>query len=262
MEIHIGCSGWFYWHWKGIFYPANEPTRRWFKHYTRTFDTVELNSPFYKWPRPATVKNWVRDAPETFRYTIKVNQAITHERRMIRTKRLVQSFYEIARMLGPQLGCLLFQFPPSYKFSTARLKRIVAQLDPAWRNAVECRHKSWWRQSVYRALSKRGITFCAVSAPRLPESLPPKAEILYVRFHGRSRWYRHDYTTDELAIWAERIADSNAKAVWIYFNNDREGCAIKNAIELRALLQKRTSTNPAGRARAKRSETTLILDRA
>ena len=118
--------------------------------------------------------------------------------------------------------------------------------------AQRCRisaQELWWRQPVYRALAKRGIAFCAVSPPRLPESLPPKSEILYVRFHGRSRWYRHDYTTDELALWAERIADSNAKEVWIYFNNDREGCAIKNAIELRALLQKWISSKAAARTR-------------
>ena len=239
MEIHLGCSGWFYWHWKGIFYPEHEPTKRWFPHYTRTFDTVELNAPFYKWPRPATVRNWIRDAPPTFRYTVKVNQAITHERRMVRTKRLVQSFYEIGQTLGPQLGCFLFQFPPSYKFTPARLKSIVAQLDPVWRNVVEFRHKSWWRSAVYRAFAQHRITFCAVSAPRFSEALPPKAEVLYVRFHGRSAWYRHDYSTEELTLWARRIASSGAKEAWIYFNNDRDGHAIRNALELRGLLQER-----------------------
>jgi uncharacterized protein YecE (DUF72 family) len=172
MEIHVGCSGWFYWHWRGLFYPAEGSTRGWFKHYASVFDTVELNAPFYKWPRPATVKAWKRDAPPTFHYTVKVNGEITHERRMVRTQRLVTRFYEIGRELGPQMGCFLFQFPPSYKYSPARLKSIVRQLDPAWRNVVEFRHKSWWRASVYRALAKNGITFCAVSAPRLPEELP------------------------------------------------------------------------------------------
>jgi uncharacterized protein YecE (DUF72 family) len=236
MEIHIGCSGWFYWHWRGIFYPEGVPTKHWFQHYTTQFGTVELNAPFYKWPKPATVRGWTRQAPPAFRYTVKVNGEITHERRMVRTQRLVNSFYEIAPMLGPQFGCFLFQFPPSYKYTPARLKSIVKQLDPAHRNAVEFRHRSWWRQAVYRALAKRGVMFCAVSAPRLPEELPPKSDRLYVRFHGRSRWYRHDYSTEELTTWARRIAASGAREAWIYFNNDREGFAIKNALELRALL--------------------------
>ncbi|MEO6246828.1 MAG: DUF72 domain-containing protein [Opitutaceae bacterium] len=239
MEIHLGCSGWFYWHWRGLLYPVDAPTKSWFPHYTGTFDTVELNAPFYRWPRPATVRRWVREAPATFHYSVKVNQEITHERKMVRTKRLIQDFYEIGPLLGSQLGCFLFQFPPSYKYTAARLKCIVAQLDPRWRNVVEFRHRSWWRQAVDRAFAKRGITFCAVSSPRLAETLPPRAERLYVRFHGRSRWYRHDYTTEELTVWAQRIANSGAKEAWLYFNNDREGYALKNALELRALLAER-----------------------
>ncbi len=246
MEIHVGCSGWFYWHWRGKFYPEELPTKEWFRHYTGTFDTVELNAPFYKWPRPATVRGWTRDAPPGFRVTVKVNGEITHERRMVRTQRLVDKFCgEIGPVLGPSLGCFLFQFPPSYKYTPARLKSIVRQLDPAYRNAIEFRHKSWWRQPVYRALAKHGLIFCAVSAPRLPEDLPvvtrrrTKPDILYIRFHGRSRWYRHDYTVEELTAWAQRIAGSGAREVWAYFNNDREGHAIRNALELKALLHER-----------------------
>src|SRR6188474_112441 len=83
MQIHIGCSGWFYWHWRGIFYPDTKRTDTWFKHYTATFNTVELNAPFYSWPKLATVKTWVRNAPEGFRYSVKVNRLITHEKRLV-----------------------------------------------------------------------------------------------------------------------------------------------------------------------------------
>ena len=88
MEVHVGCSGWFYWHWKGLFYPEDVPTHRWFKHYLKHFKTVELNAPFYGWPKPATVKGWKRNAPENFRYSVKVNRIITHEKRMVRTKKV------------------------------------------------------------------------------------------------------------------------------------------------------------------------------
>jgi uncharacterized protein YecE (DUF72 family) len=89
---------------------------------------------------------------------------------------------------------------------------------------------------VYDAFRKRGIIFCSCSGPRLPDELIKTADDIYVRFHGTSRWYRHDYSVEELGVWAERIRGSGAQQSWIYFNNDREGYAIKNAKQLRSLL--------------------------
>jgi uncharacterized protein YecE (DUF72 family) len=239
MEIRVGCSGWFYWHWRGIFYPDTKRTDTWFKHYVANFDTVELNAPFYKWPKDATVKAWRRNAPEHFRYSVKVNQLITHEKRLVRTRMLIEEFCKIDKLLAGKLGCFLFQFPPSYRYTPSRLKSIVTQLDPALRNAIEFRHKSWWRKAVYRALEKRGLIFCCVSAPRLPDDLIRTSETIYVRLHGRSRWYRHDYTDEELSIWADKIDQSGAREAWIYFDNDRDAFAIKNARTLIAMLKKR-----------------------
>jgi uncharacterized protein YecE (DUF72 family) len=244
MRIHVGCSGWFYSHWRGIFYPRQEvTTKNWFGYYANVFQTVELNAPFYRWPKPATVRRWKRDAPPGFIYTVKVNQLITHERRMVRTRKLVQSFYEIAATLCEKMGCFLFQFPPSYHYSASRLKSIVTQLDPLHRNVVEFRHRSWWRDSVFRALRERGIAFCVVSAPRLPETLPPNQPLLYVRFSGRTQWYRHNYSADELNTWAERIRASGAQEVWAYFNNDRQGHAVANALALRRLLREKPAAS-------------------
>ena len=237
LKTHVGCSGWYYWHWKKTFYPEELPTSRWFKHYTSVFKTVELNAPFYSWPKPATVKNWRRNASPDFRYAIKVNGTITHEKRMIGTKKLVREFYTIAETLGEKMGCFLFQFPPSYRYTPSRLKTLVTQLDPAFRNAVEFRHKSWWRKSVYRAFTKAGLIFCSVSGPRLPEELVKTGDTLYIRFHGRTKWYRHDYSVEELKTWAGQIRASGAREAWIFFNNDRDGYAIKNALMLEKLLQ-------------------------
>lgn len=237
MKIHVGCSGWFYWHWKKIFYPEEIPTHHWFKHYTGVFKTVELNAPFYRWPKPATVKNWRRSAPKNFRYCVKVNQLITHEKRMKGTKKLVREFCSIADVLGAQMGCFLFQFPPSHRYTAARLKSIVTQLQTGTKNVVEFRHKSWWRPSVYRAFIKAGLIFCSASGPRLPDELVKTSGAIYVRFHGLKRWYRHDYSREELATWAEKIKRSGATEAWIYFNNDRDGFAIKNAKTLRRLLR-------------------------
>jgi uncharacterized protein YecE (DUF72 family) len=240
--VHAGCSGWFYWHWRGGFYPAGLPTADWFAHYAGRFQTAELNAPFYSWPTVATVHSWVRQAGRRrFVYTVKVSELITHVRRFTGTKTLVKDFGHIADLLGPRMGCFLFQLPPSFHYTPARLARIVSQLDPARRNVVEFRHKSWWNEDVYAAFRTAGIIFCACSGPRLPDELVRTANDVYVRFHGVKRWYRHDYTPAELAVWAERIRASGARRVWAYFNNDRDGLAVKNAREFLRQLRPRAA---------------------
>lgn len=234
----VGCSGWFYWHWRDSFYPQGTSTGAWFQHYAKHFDTVELNAPFYCWPKVSAVQGWRRQAGRRrFVYTVKVSELITHVKRFVGTARLVQDFYHVGDVLGPRMGCFLFQLPPSYHYSKARLNAIVRQLDPGRRNVVEFRHRSWWNQTVYEAFRTAGIIFCSCSGPRLPDELVKTADEIYVRFHGTSRWYRHDYSDEELAVWAERIRASGAKRVWAYFNNDRECHAIKNAKALRRQLE-------------------------
>lgn len=235
-SVRIGCSGWYYWHWKGVVYPAELPSSRWFNHYQQVFDTVELNAPFYHWPRPATVQNWARQAKPRFQYSVKVNQRITHQQRFTRTKRLVREFGQIADALGEHMGCFLFQLPPSFHYTPARLRGILSQLEPSRRNVVEFRHRSWWNEDVFGAFRDSGLIFCSVSAPRLPGDVIKTADAVYVRFHGLTQWYRHDYTEDELAAWAKRIRVSRAQQVWAYFNNDFQGCAFRNAQALKRLL--------------------------
>jgi uncharacterized protein YecE (DUF72 family) len=236
-QLHIGCSGWFYWHWRGDFYPQTLPTNQWFKHYAGRFKTVELNAPFYSWPTVATVQSWNRQASRgRFVYTVKVCELITHVKKFKGTKRLVKDFGYIADLLGPRMGCFLFQLPPSFRYTSARLKSIVTQLDPARRNVVEFRHRSWWNEKVYAAFRGAGIIFCSCSGPRLPDELVTTADDVYIRFHGTKQWYRHDYSKEELKVWADRIRASGAKRVWAYFNNDRDGNAIKNARGLTRLL--------------------------
>jgi uncharacterized protein YecE (DUF72 family) len=238
-EIHVGCSGWFYWHWHGGFYPEDMPTSEWFTHYAGRFKTVELNAPFYSWPTPATVRAWVRQVGRRkFVYTVKASELITHTKRFAGTRTLIRDFGHIADLLGPRMGCFLFQLPPSFHFTPARLRRILSQLDPARRNVLEFRHRSWWDERVFEAFRATGTVFCSCSGPRLPDELVKTADDIYVRFHGITHWYRHDYAAEELAVWAERIRSSGAKRVWAYFNNDRDGYAIKNARALQRLLNR------------------------
>lgn len=238
-RINVGCSGWFYWHWRGDFYPRDLPTNGWFAHYAAKFNTVELNAPFYTWPTVGTVNSWLRQAGKRqIVYTVKVCELITHIKCFSGTKTLIRDFGLIADLLGSRMGCFLFQLPPSFHYTPARLKRILDNLDHRRRNVVEFRHKSWWNEAVYYAFRRAGTVFCSCSGPRLPDELIKTADDIYIRFHGIKNWYRHDYSKAELSEWAKRIDASRSRTVWVYFNNDRDGYAVKNARTLSQLLLK------------------------
>ncbi|MES2708144.1 MAG: DUF72 domain-containing protein [Verrucomicrobiota bacterium] len=236
--LNTGCSGWYYREWRGAFYPEELPSKDWFPHYASQFSTVELNAPFYSWPTVNAVKTWLRQADGgDFIYTVKVCELITHVKRFTGTETLVRDFGFIADLLGDRMGCFLFQLPPGYRFTPARLAAILSQLDPRRRNVVEFRHASWWNDKVYDAFREAGAIFCSCSAPGLPDELVTTADDVYLRFHGKTQWYRHDYTDEELEIWRDRILQSGCRRVWAYFNNTIGGHAVPNARTFRTMLE-------------------------
>ena len=144
----------------------------WFEHYLKRFDTVEINASFYSWPTVANVQAWQRGpGKKRFVYTVKVCELITHVKKFKGTKTLVKDFGMIADVLGDRMGCFLFQLPPSYRYTKARLNRYCksARSRAAQRRGI--RHASWWNEEVYSAFRKAGIIFCSCSGPRLPDEL-------------------------------------------------------------------------------------------
>ncbi len=237
MKYFVGCSGYFYWGWRGKFYPEDLKPNQWFKYYSSIFDTVEINSTFYHFPKGSTIKKWYKDSPDDFVFSVKVNKVITHLKRFNDTQELIDRFYKIvADNLKEKLGTFLFQLPPSYKYSKNNLDKLIKQLNPNLKNVVEFRHKSWWNEEVYTALREKNICFCSISSPKLPEELIKTTDFGYVRFHGRESWYDYNYTEDELKHWAEKIKKANFKECFIYFNNDYNGYAPANALELKKIL--------------------------
>jgi uncharacterized protein YecE (DUF72 family) len=236
VQYHIATSGWYYRDWHGTFYPKELASHKWFGHYTQHFKTVELNAPFYRWPKLATVKNWKRQAPENFRYSVKVNRIITHNKRFQGTQDLIREFYQIADVLGPKMGCFLFQLPPNFEFTSERLELILSQLDSTHKNVLEFRHASWWTPEVFSALKKHKIIFCSVSAPKLPRDLVVTADTIYVRFHGPTRWFYDPHSEEELASWAQKISASGAHEAFVYFNNTADGSAVGNARALEKMF--------------------------
>jgi uncharacterized protein YecE (DUF72 family) len=231
MNWHIGCSGFHYKHWKGTFYPADLPQRRWFEYYAQHFSTLELNVTFYRFPRVGFLRKWYTDSPADFRFSVKAPKAITHFKQFHNTIDMITSFYATIREgLADKLGPVLFQFPPRFHYAEDRLQRVLDQLDPRFDNVLEFRHPSWWREDVYKKLGEHQIAFCGMSHPDLPRDVVANSTVLYYRFHGVPNLYSSSYNDQELfdvvtAVKKKKSVDS----AWFYFNNDAAVAAIPNA---------------------------------
>jgi len=235
-EYRVGCSGWIYPHWAGLFYPEDLPEREWFDFYAKVFNTVEVNATFYRFPTEKMVKAWYRKGPEGFLFTLKAFRGITHLRKFQGTGELLRRFYAMGEILGEKLGGFLFQLPPSLRYNRDLLLRILDQLDPRFANTLEFRHESWFQEETEALLRERGVAMCIVSAPNLPEYVVATAAHAFVRFHGKGAWYAYRYSLRELRAWAERIKGLPVERVFIYFNNDWNAWAPENALQLEELL--------------------------
>ena len=237
-EYFLGCSGFYYNHWRGLFYPEKLGKAKWLQYYAEHFNTVELNNTFYRFPSESMLQGWYNKTPENFKFTLKANRLITHTRKFNNTEQFTESFYKLANLLREKLLCVLFQLPPFIQKNIELLEKIASQVDPKVTNVVEFRHESWWDSEVYAFMEKKGLVFCTVSASELPETLVATASSVYVRFHGKNGWYKHFYPEEELKGWAEKIKKQNAKRVFCYFNNDLNANAVKNCQTLKQLLGK------------------------
>ncbi len=236
-EYFLGCSGFYYNHWKGRFYPEKLPKNKWLQYYAQQFNTVELNNTFYRYPRESMLQGWRDKTPDNFKFTLKANRAITHTRKFHNTEALTELFYKLAYVLQDKLLCVLFQLPPFVHKNLELLEKIASQIDPKVTNVLEFRHESWWSDDIYAFMEKKGLVFCSVSSSNLPERLVSTASTVYVRFHGKNGWYAGFYPDEELKVWAEKIKEQKAKRALCYFNNDVNANAVKNCQTLKTLLE-------------------------
>lgn len=239
IKWHIGCSGFSYKEWKEEFYPKGLPQRLWFDYYTRHFDTLELNTTFYRFPTINSLKAWYEKAPDGFSFSAKVPRSITHYKRFVETERMVNDFYELLKEgLQEKLACVLFQLPPTLAYSEEKLEIIVGQVNPGFNNVIEFRHESWWRKDVQEFLKKHNISFCGVSFPKISfDDAVINTALCYYRFHGVPKLFYSEY--DEAFI--EKIhgqIDKNkkAKTAFIYFNNTASLAALHNAKYFQKLI--------------------------
>jgi uncharacterized protein YecE (DUF72 family) len=237
MAIRIGTSGWVYPHWRGLFYPQEVKQKDWFGYYARHFDTVEINNSFYRLPSPAVFDSWRKQAPPGFVYSVKASRFLTHVKKLIDPEQPLQAFFEGAVNLKETLGPILYQLPPGWSPDIPRFRHFLDALPKGYSHVVEFRDVRWLTEEVFQLMEQRGVSHCIHD--KYPLNIPSRitAPPVYIRLHGDSA-PAGDYTREALEAWAERIRAWNTQSldVFLYFNNDFEGYAIKNATLLKKLL--------------------------
>jgi uncharacterized protein YecE (DUF72 family) len=237
--VKVGCSGWNYRDWRERVYPKGLPAKLWLEHYATLFDTVEVNSTFYRLPKRPAVEGWVRQSPPGFVFTVKASRYLTHVKRLTEVRNGIALFYERIEPLleSGKLGPVLWQLPPTFRRDDQRLAAALAEL-PAGRHCFEFRHESWFTGAVYELLRKRAVALVIGDTPTRPfQTHELTADWTFVRFHYGTRGRKGNYSDREIAEWAERIhAWRQTVDVYAYFNNDWNAYAVRNGLALKRAL--------------------------
>jgi len=239
LHYYTGTSGWHYDHWRDRFYPEKLAKAKWLEFYADHFNTVELNNSFYRLPSEAAFANWYNSSPPNFIFAVKVSRFITHIKRLRNSEEPVDTFITRAKGLGEKLGPLLYQLPPNLHRDDDRLESFLSILPSGMKHVVEFRHQSWLEDSVFEILHKHNVGLCIFDMPDISCPLVATADFAYIRFHGSTGLYSSCYSNEELADWVKRLTNlaANVKVLYIYFNNDAEAFAVRNAVTLRGYLQ-------------------------
>jgi uncharacterized protein YecE (DUF72 family) len=236
--VRVGCSGWQYDSWRGRLYPERCPKRRWLEVYAEHFDTVEVNSTFYRLARREAVAGWVSQTPPEFLFAVKASRYLTHIRRLREIEQGIKRFYEPIEPLieAGRLGPVLWQLPENFHRDDERLIGLFELLPPG-PHTIEFRHESWFAPEVMSILRRYGVALTIGDHPSRPfQSYETTADWRFIRFHFGSRGRAGNYSDTEIAEWAERIkAWRRREAIYVYYNNDWNSYAPANA----RLLMKR-----------------------
>jgi uncharacterized protein YecE (DUF72 family) len=267
-KIRIGPAGWSYRDWQGIVYP--QPPGAKFDqlaYLARFFDTIEINSSFYRPPAASTAKAWAERVADNsnFTFTAKLHQVFTHER----GKATAEDERDFREGIDPlakagRLGAVLIQFPWSFKNTEGEKTYLLKLLDrfKDYPLVLEVRHISWNAPAVFEALEKKGVGICNIDQPLFSKSIKPSAlttsSVGYVRLHGRNyqNWFKEEaprddrynylYSLEELEPWITRIREvaAETKETYVITNNHFRGQAVVNALEIKATLEERPVAAP------------------
>lgn len=217
--IYVGTSGYNYPEWKGTFYPDTLSASKMLPYYAERFTTVEINYTFYRMPTAKLVAGWAAQVPADFKFTLKAPKRITHDRRLRDVAEPLRGFCEAAAELGPRLGAVLFQLPPTFKKDLSVFDAFLEALPPRLCAAFEFRHESWLDEEIYARLRGRNLALCVADSEKRTTPVLATADYAYLRLRDEG------YTPTDIAEWADRVKElaSRCRDVFVYFKHEDEG---------------------------------------
>ena len=237
MYLHIGTSGWVYPHWRGVFYPFGLPESDWLAFYAGQFASVEINRSFYRLPTRENFASWREATPEGFVFAVKASRFITHFKKLKAPEATLPPLLQAIEGLGDKLGPLLFQLPPRWRANPARLRDFLQALPEGVRAAFELRDPSWHTPEVLDLLTEFNAAFCVYDIGGFQSPRVTTADFVYLRLHGPGAPYCGRYGTAALAGWAEWLRSQPVATTHVYFDNDQAAYAVRDALELKEMLE-------------------------
>jgi uncharacterized protein YecE (DUF72 family) len=218
MTLFVGTSGYSYKEWKGSFYPEKLPAKDMLAFYATKLPAVEINNTFYRMPQKSVLETWREQVPESFRFSVKASQRITHFKRLNGVSAETNYLLETAAALGDRLGPILFQLPPNMKKDLPRLEAFLDNLPTGVRATWEFRHPTWLEDDVLNVLSRHNHALCISDTDEMPVSYIDKTASW-----GYLRLRRVNYSSEHLCAWLQRVRDQNWDFAYIFFKHEDEG---------------------------------------
>lgn len=253
-KLFIGTSGYSFPDWLNVFYPSRILKRDWLRHYALYFNTVEINSTYYRILTEKSTAGMVASVPDNFSFSVKLHSSMTHSRDADKTDWDKYHFMLKPFIDSDKMGVILAQFPWSFQLgeNSFNYLSIIKEHLPDKNVVVEFRHKKWYQKSVIKRVQEMGFGCASVDLPEL-SGLPGRelfddSETVYCRFHGRNKkewWgntqmrYDYHYSDEQLSAWAEKLRNLSikVKSCYVFFNNCHMGKAALNAKDMKRLME-------------------------
>jgi uncharacterized protein YecE (DUF72 family) len=237
MRARVGTSGWQYAYWKAAFYPGDVPQSRWLEYYATRFSTVEVNNTFYRLPSADTFASWAARTPDDFVFALKASRYLTHMKRLRDPEEPVSRILERVQPLGSKLGPILLQLPPNLKIDLAAMDAVLGCFPSHVKVAVEARNPTWFVDEYAEVLSRHNAASCIAVSPDRETPVWRTADWGYARFHEGQKKPYTTYAKKTLTAWAERLRGLfDGASVYVFFDNDTNACAPRNAKTLASLV--------------------------